>query len=115
MKRLLLLIGVLAVVSYACGGDDAHPDVTAARDAASVAAGADIYAESCAGCHGADLTGGIGPNLVTSELGHPDADFIDAVANGKGDMPALGEDLSSQEIVQVIDYVRSIQGANLTE
>jgi mono/diheme cytochrome c family protein len=111
VKRLLLLIALLIV---ACG-DDVHPDVTAVRDPDSVAAGADLFAAGCANCHRDDLSGDIGPNLITSELGHPDSDFIDAVTNGKGDMPAFGTELSPAEIEQVVDFVRSVQAANLAE
>ena len=113
MKRFIVLIGVLSLVFVACG-ESTHPDVTAPRDAASVAAGAQVYAETCAQCHGADLEGGIGPQLVSEGLGHPDSDFIKFVTDGKGsEMPAQGGNLSTDEIVAVIDYVRSVQGAHV--
>ncbi|MDH3425078.1 MAG: cytochrome c [Acidimicrobiia bacterium] len=115
MKRTFLVVAALSLVLYACGGDDAHPDVTAARDAASVAAGGDVFAANCAVCHGADLSGGSGPNLITSELSHPDSDFVDAITNGKDEMPAFDLTLSAEEIAQVVDFVRSAQAAGLEE
>jgi mono/diheme cytochrome c family protein len=114
-RRILWLIGVTALVLAACGGDP-HPDVTMDRDAASVAAGEAIFAESCAVCHGEGMEGGTGPALVDAELGHPDSDFIVFVTDGKGsEMPAFGDTLSSEEIASVVDYVRSVQAANLDE
>jgi cytochrome c551 len=112
MRRLLLIAVAAALIAGACGGDP-HSDVTKARDASSVAAGATIWAAACAQCHGDNLQGGSGPGLVDAELGHPDSDFIDVVTNGKGSMPALGGELTAEEIVQVVDYVRSVQAANL--
>lgn len=121
MKRLAFLIGVLALVAAACG-ESTHPDVTAPRDAASVELGKMVFADACAECHGENLEGATndegveGPELVSHGLGHPDSDFIEFVRDGKGsDMPALGGELSTEEIAAVIDYVRSIQGANVGE
>lgn len=40
----------------------------------AIAAGAKLWATSCAGCHGPDGTGGRGPNLVSRALWHPISD-----------------------------------------
>jgi cytochrome c551 len=103
-------------VVVACGGGDPHSDVTKPRNPDSVAAGAVLYVEHCASCHGEDLTGGDdGPNLVTSELGHPDADFVEAITDGKDDMPGFGSKLSAEEINALVDFVRTAQAAGLEE
>lgn len=114
-KRLMWLAGVTVLVLTACGGDP-HPDVTMDRDAASVAAGEVLYAENCAVCHGGELEGVTGPALADAELGHPDSDFVSTITEGKGDeMPAFGDQLSSEEIVSVVDYVRTVQASGLDE
>ncbi len=112
-RMLIAAAALFGLGLAACGGDEAHPDVTADRDAASVAAGEAIYQENCAGCHGAALEGGAGPGLVDAELGHPDSDFVEAITNGKGEMPAFGGQLSAEEIASAVDFVRSVQAANL--
>lgn len=115
LKRLLPILGVLVMLAAACGGDNVHSDVTTVRDATSVQAGADLYAANCAACHGAGLEGGSGPNLVTSELGHPDADFVKAITEGEGEMPGFGGDLTTSEIQSLVDFVRTMQAAGLEE
>ncbi|MDH3538715.1 MAG: cytochrome c [Acidimicrobiia bacterium] len=110
----LALVGLLG----ACGGDP-HPDVTKVRDPADVAAGAVIWEANCAACHGVSLEGGEtpdgskAPGLVSSELGHPDSDFVEIATNGKGKMPGFGPILTAEEIRQVVDHIRSVQAANL--
>ena len=49
------------------------------------AAGQAVYAASCTGCHGANATGGFGPNIV----GASQAVVSNVLANGKGVMPAF--------------------------
>lgn len=116
MRKLpAIALAALVVTVTACGGGGTHSDVTKPRNADSVAAGALLYAENCVSCHGEDLTGDIGPNLVTSELGHPDADFVVAITGGKGDMPAFGDKLSREEINSLVDFVRTAQAAGLEE
>lgn len=48
----------------------------------------DIFANSCASCHGNDLSGGFGPDLrkVGNELSEKEIHTI--IMKGKGDMPA---------------------------
>jgi mono/diheme cytochrome c family protein len=99
MARLLpatLLIGALTVVAAAL-----------AQDRAKIQAGAEVYAERCAACHGERLraTGGAFDLL---KLG-PDerARFDKAVNDGKGQMPPWGGVLSPEEIDQLWVYLRS--------
>jgi cytochrome c oxidase cbb3-type subunit 3 len=57
----------------------------------AIAAGAKLYAQSCAGCHGPDGSGGRGPNLVRRSLWHPlsDENIFNTIRNGVpgADMP----------------------------
>ena len=78
--------------------------------------GAKVYTSSCAGCHGADGGGALGPKLagvVTKDF--PDIeDQIAFVAEGKGAMPAFGpgsaKDLSEEELRAVVEYTRTELG-----
>lgn len=97
--------------------------------AASIAAGQEIYARSCAACHGANLEGqpdwqrrlenGRMPAPPHDETGHTwhhsdrnlfvlTKEGIGAVVPGyESDMPAFGEILSDEEIAAVIAYIKS--------
>ncbi|MFZ5625348.1 MAG: cbb3-type cytochrome c oxidase N-terminal domain-containing protein [Gemmatimonadota bacterium] len=78
---------------------------------ANIAAGEAIFQTNCVGCHGADLHGGIGPNLVDTTWIHgssPDS-IVSVITHGvsaKG-MPTWGPILGSEKIGQVAAYVIS--------
>lgn len=81
------------------------------RDAKIVAAGEKTFKASCAACHGEDLHGGIGPNLVDAEWIHggKPMDLFNTVVNGvteKG-MPTWGPVLGQQRIAEVVAYIIS--------
>ena len=71
------------------------------------AAGEAVFASAgCGGCHtleAAGSSGNVGPNLDDAE---PDAALTaDRVTNGRGAMPAFGDQLSEQQIADVVAYV----------
>jgi mono/diheme cytochrome c family protein len=76
---------------------------------ASAPPGAAVYAASCAGCHGADGGGGLGPQLAGRVVDKfPDAaDQVAVVTNGRGGMPSFNGDLTPQQIEQVVEYTRT--------
>ena len=82
-------------------------------EAAPASVGAQLYASNCAGCHGADGGGGLGPALagqVTKDF--PDIeDQIAFVSKGKGSMPAFGGDLSDEQLRQIVEYTRTDLGS----
>lgn len=46
-----------------------------------------IYAGNCASCHGADLSGGVGPELTTIGSSMSKEDIENVINNGQGTMP----------------------------
>ncbi len=85
-----------------------HPDVVAAAGGVD---GAALFGQRCAGCHGGDGSGGIGPRLAAGRVvaNYPDPqDQIAVVTNGRGGMPAFAERLSPEEIAAVVDYTRTV-------
>ena len=94
------------VASPEPGGEEAP----AAGDATN---GATVYAQNCAACHGENAEGGaVGPTLISAELQAQDDDFYrEVILNGREgtSMPAWEGRLSTQEIEDVIAFVRSKQ------
>jgi cytochrome c oxidase cbb3-type subunit 3 len=89
--------------------------VAVVMDDASIQAGADVYNQTCASCHNADLTGGIGPNLTDAEWIHggEPANVVNTITNGvaaKG-MPAWGPILGPKKVQQVAAFVLSKKGS----
>jgi mono/diheme cytochrome c family protein len=66
--------------------------------------GAAIFAATCAGCHGAGATGGVGPALRGTGLTAAEVEAV--VAAGRGTMPAGL--VSGQDAVDVAAHVASI-------
>ncbi|MBE2198851.1 MAG: c-type cytochrome [Anaerolinea sp.] len=71
---------------------------------------AQAYADSCAGCHGADRAGGIGPALLPGALTENDAFYVDTIKNGRPGtiMPGWGNlGLRDEEIWLLFGYLRT--------
>ena len=113
------LAGLLALSGFvvACGSTDSASSGPAGDRAESN--GADVYAASCASCHGEDLRGtDKGPShlsIVYEPNHHGDDSFRSAIANGApqhhwnfGDMAPV-EDLSDAQVEAVIAFVRAEQ------
>ena len=118
---LAILIMAMAVAAVGCasGGGDGGGGASVPARAPDVDNGAELYAASCALCHGERGVGTeTGPPLVhiIYEPGHhSDASFRNAVKNGVaahhwsfGNMPPRPE-LSDGDIDDVIAYVRALQ------
>ena len=81
-----------------------------------------LYTEYCAGCHGADMTGGSGPSLVDGAWRHGGDDSSIAASIRTGypheGMPALGNDFDAPEIRALVIYIReraaSFKAAHMT-
>lgn len=78
--------------------------------------GKDVFQRVCAQCHGPNAEGHIvepAPALDHSEHAwhHPDQQIFDWIKNGKmgfGQMPALGDQLSDEEMEAVIAYLHTL-------
>jgi mono/diheme cytochrome c family protein len=103
-----LIVAALApVTAAACTGSVP----SGPGDDAQLAQGRVIYANNCASCHGAAGAGGLGTKLnggrVVQRFPDP-ADEKAEVANGRGQMPAFGQKLSSDQVDAVVRYTREV-------
>lgn len=71
--------------------------------------GAPLYSDNCAGCHGAEGEGGVGPSLVGTAKIKSRSALIFQILFGATDhgMPPFVDVLSDQEIAAVATYVRN--------
>ena len=114
--RISAALVVLAATSATACSDAAEP---VAVEEGLQDRGSEVYASSCASCHGDRLQGtDKGPpqlSVVYEPGHHPDASYESAIVNGApqhhwnfGDMPAV-EDVTQEEIDAVIAYIRAEQ------
>ena len=90
---------------------DVEPAAAAPAGAAAEIDAAALFADRCAGCHGPDGGGGVGPQLSDGRVAaeYPDIeDQIVVVTDGRGGMPAFGTRLSSDEIRAVVAFSRTL-------
>lgn len=107
LEVVALLAAGFTVVMLFAGGSGADEEEVASGPADL---GAEVFASSCASCHGADGGGGVGPQLSDGAViaAFPDAaDEIVVVTEGRGGMPAFGGDLSAEEIAAVVEFTRT--------
>lgn len=108
----LAVTAAAMLAAAACGSSDPATEP-------SGSGGADLYAQNCASCHGADLGGtDDGPSHLSSFYEpnhHGDDAFRSAISNGSrqhhwnfGDMPPV-TGLTDAEVDDIISYVRSEQ------
>jgi mono/diheme cytochrome c family protein len=97
---------------------EANPPVTLPPEVlASTAAvsGKQVYADVCAQCHGPEGEGLIGPALrdPSFQAGNTDQQIFDTINLGHAATPMIGwgEILSSEQIQQLVEYIRQLGGA----
>lgn len=62
----------------------------------------------CIGCHGGDLSGGMGPSLHGLSLSQDE--MHDIIKNGtSGGMPPFGSQISDEQIDQLSEYILSLK------
>ena len=111
--ELAVLAAVVVTVVLLFTNDPTRPPAAPAGvvEAAAGIDGAALYGSNCAGCHGGDGSGGIGPRLSGGRMvaRFPDAaDQIAVVTAGRGGMPAFSGRLSNEEITAIVDYTRTV-------
>lgn len=95
---IIAIIGIFAVIIISFVGNGQRADMQKAEEgggeATEEAQGGEtsddpeaIFESNCASCHGADLSGGMGPDLTKAGSDHSEEEIHDIIMNGKGQMP----------------------------
>lgn len=100
MRRVSAVV-LMALVIGACSPGGPDEDAT----------GEEIYSQLCARCHGADLSGGLGPSLgPASNAASEDDQYLEfTIGNGRGRMPSFSS-LDQVQMSRLIAYIRDVQG-----
>ena len=66
------------------------------------------YERVCAGCHGQNAQGDVGPSLVPMTMDYDE--LLARVRQGGGEMPAISTTtLSDEQVKQVLEYLKSLR------
>ena len=103
MRLAALLLPLLA----ACSGPS-NTDTSSTEGTGDAAAGADVYASNCAGCHGVNGEGSTGPAMADEVPSKSDAELENLITNGIGDMPPVP--LDAQDMDDLLAYLRENYG-----
>ncbi|HEY7564888.1 MAG TPA: cytochrome c [Acidimicrobiia bacterium] len=98
---VILVVASAAALNVACIG---RPDLDAT--------GEEVYLQVCANCHGADLSGGLGPAIGpgTNSAVRDDEYLELTITRGLGRMPSFGGTLTDEQVERLIRYLREVQG-----
>jgi cytochrome c oxidase cbb3-type subunit 3 len=113
MRRLLAVVAVLASASTAWAQVTADTPNPFAGKPEAVEAGHALFGKmNCAGCHGYDLTGGMGPDLTDQSwlYGGKPGEIFHTIAEGTArGMPSWKGKLTPDQIWQIVSYIQSKQ------
>jgi len=125
-----MMFAVLALGAIACGYSDTSGNTVATTAAAGgdvggAAQGQQLFASSCAACHGSNAEGidGLGPDLHNNAFieSQSNAELILFIAVGRSTtdpdnvtgiaMPPKGgnSSLTDQDLADIVDYLRTLQ------
>jgi quinol---cytochrome-c reductase cytochrome c subunit len=104
--------------SFVDGAEGGHDEGGAEPDGHDEEAGgvfdpAEVFAASCARCHGADLSGGTGPALGPGShaVSDEDGELIRAIRTGPDEMPRFDDDFTPEQIEEILAYIREVQSS----
>ncbi|HZW67608.1 MAG TPA: cytochrome c [Pseudogracilibacillus sp.] len=122
MKRNILPFGIIAIVGIFAAiivfyiGVGQREDIQLAEENGGVVEETDgetatdpeaIYANSCAGCHAADLSGAVGPDLTAVGGSLSVEEIEEIIVNGQGSMPPV--ELSDEETTTIAEWLSEKQ------
>ena len=108
-----LVVGFILIIALVAFSQlNRNAPAAVAADDEMLALGEQVYNNTCAACHGENGEGyGIpqAPALNETEHAwhHPDGQIQEIIKNGGKVMPALGDQLTDEEIVAVIRYIQT--------
>ncbi len=107
-----LLLSALAPSVFAQQNGSAPQKNPYTAQAAAIAEGKELYKKmNCYGCHGMQGGGGMGPSLIdaTWKTGTgTDANLLDQILNGKGQMPPYKTMVNDDQAWKMIAFIRSL-------
>ena len=126
MKIKIIAAGVTLLTALAALAGDEAPLPPPSKHASLLGSprfaaqdGETLFKSVCAACHMPNATGGSGagfyPALAKNDKLSVSSYPVMMVMNGKGGMPAFGEDMTDAQVAAVVTYVRTHFGNSYTD
>lgn len=112
LKSISALAAIICLCALSASAQyPPRPPKPTPEQLAAIAQGKTLFQQNCAVCHGTNLTGGRGPDLIRSDLTRQDKDgnlIAPVIMQGRPDkgMPAFSQ-LSQSEIADIVAYIHS--------
>ena len=109
---IIAVLGILTVIIISYVGVAQQGDILAAEEGEEPEQAEEgevteepdaMYEANCSACHGADLSGGMGPDLTSVESSLSEDEISEIIINGRGDMPAI--DVSPEEADAISEWL----------
>ncbi|MGC6419123.1 MAG: c-type cytochrome [Bradymonadia bacterium] len=106
------LIAIACVLPMGCGGEDTHGEAGSEGAGDTVESGQALYTTHCQSCHGENA---VGTSICGSLIGdhivrQSDAALFRMVSSGTGGrMPAFSDTLTTDQIIAVLEHLRTLQ------
>ncbi len=88
LKRAMVVSGLVLSLAACGGGDEESSGESNGGGEVDTAAAEETFQQSCASCHGGDLSGGAGPALENVGSEHSEEEIRNKIEEGGGGMPA---------------------------
>jgi len=110
-------LSLLSFAACAQGTVPTSPGPALSRGARFIeSSGAELFANVCQGCHMPDGKGAAGAGTYPSLAGNPNLGAggypVEVVVNGQRGMPAFGPTMSDDQVVAVVNFLRTHFGNN---
>ncbi len=119
MRKFKWLVGIFIGLALIAALALARGPASIKQAKADFKDSATTYAKLCADCHGADLSGGLGSSLVDGiwdiAKTTPEIETIIADGNGEVGMPGFSDQLSSDQIQNLVQFIRQQKPAQKTK
>lgn len=109
---ILSVFFALVLLSSGCSKQHEPAEAVKPQSRAQAEQSRKLFENLCAGCHGKDARGGVGPDLTATSFkyGKNRADIMKTITNGRsGGMPAFESYLKPEEIAALADYILLLQ------
>jgi mono/diheme cytochrome c family protein len=109
MRKSLVALFLAPALIVGCGAEADQADVDAVKAlTGNASAGQGLYVANCKVCHGEDAKSGSAKENLPSVADSESDEVIEKMLTGVEEMPSFKDTLSSQQMADVLAYLKSL-------